>query len=146
MTSKHQLKYTVMPASKDLEQFSPRMEGLWHSGHDSWPMQKHVLRKQKRKFCPLSMPARNGTIASLEKMSRKCTSTSGMFATRTWTVQTLIPSGWPDKRNDVPMEIQQCWDSRDDLAAFGDVIFKGPQIVILPRKRMLTLINLTWVL
>ena len=55
----------------------------------------------------------------------------------------MIVSGWPDRRNDVPIEVQQVSHTRDELVACDGIVFKGSRIVTLPSlwKQMLTLIH-----
>lgn len=55
----------------------------------------------------------------------------------------VIVKGWPDTRSEVPVEIRQFWDSRDQLSVMDGVIFKGLRIVIPPslRSQMLKLIH-----
>ena len=59
------------------------------------------------------------------------------------TLNDVIMSGWPDTRNEVPVEVRQYWDSRDQLSVSDGVIYKGLRIVIPPslRKEMLRLIH-----
>ena len=58
-------------------------------------------------------------------------------------LQALILSGWPDTRQEVPVQLRPYWDSRSELAVSDGVIYKGMRIVIPPslRKQMLTLIH-----
>lgn len=59
------------------------------------------------------------------------------------TLNEVIMSGWPDTRNETPVEIRPYWDSRDQLSASDGIIYKGLRIVIPPtlRKDMLKLIH-----
>ena len=41
-----------------------------------------------------------------------------------------IVAGWPEKRRDVPKQIQPYWPFRDELAVEDGLVVKGPRIVI----------------
>ena len=55
----------------------------------------------------------------------------------------VILSGWPNKRREVPADIQEYWNYRDELSEVNDIILKGEKLVISPsmRKEMLTKIH-----
>ena len=42
----------------------------------------------------------------------------------------MIVVGWPEKRRDVPKEIQPYWPFRDELAVEDGLVLKGPRVVI----------------
>ena len=55
----------------------------------------------------------------------------------------VIMKGWPDTRNETPIEVRAYWDSRDQLSTSDGIIYKGLRIVIPPslRSDMLKLIH-----
>ena len=59
------------------------------------------------------------------------------------TLKQVILSGWPNKRREVPADIQEYWNYRDELSEVNDIILKGEKLVIPPsmRKEMLTKIH-----
>ena len=59
------------------------------------------------------------------------------------TLKQVILSGWPNKRREVPADIQEYWNYRDELSEVNDIILKGEKLVIpcSMRKEMLTKIH-----
>ncbi|XP_048237107.1 uncharacterized protein K02A2.6-like [Haliotis rufescens] len=59
------------------------------------------------------------------------------------TLSETILNGWPDNRQEAPMETRPYWDSRDQLSLSDCIIFKGLRIVVPPslRSHMLLLIH-----
>ena len=47
----------------------------------------------------------------------------------------IIISGWPEKIQDVPPELRECWTFRDELAVKNGIIFKGTQVLVPPPSR-----------
>lgn len=58
-------------------------------------------------------------------------------------LKSVIRSGWPDERTDIPEDILSYWNFRDELSEAEGVIMKGEKIIILTslRKDMLTRIH-----
>ena len=42
----------------------------------------------------------------------------------------VILSGWPTKRTEVPSEIRDYWNFRDEMSEVNDIILKGEKLVI----------------
>ena len=57
----------------------------------------------------------------------------------------MIQSGWPETKHEVPYSIRQYWDTRDELAVLDGVIYRGMRIVVPPTMRpaMLEIIHET---
>ena len=57
----------------------------------------------------------------------------------------MIQSGWPETKHEVPHIIRQYWDTRDELAVLDGVIYRGMRIVVPPTMRpaMLEIIHET---
>ena len=57
----------------------------------------------------------------------------------------MIQSGWPETKHEVPHSIRQYWDTRDELAVLDGVIYRGMRIVVPPTMRpaMLKIIHET---
>ena len=57
----------------------------------------------------------------------------------------MIQSGWPETKHEVPHSIRQYWDTRDELAVLDGVICRGMRIVVPPTMRpaMLEIIHET---
>ncbi len=55
----------------------------------------------------------------------------------------IILSGWPDTKQEVPHSIKPYWDCRDELAVLNGVIYRGLRIVVPPsmRAQMLDIIH-----
>ncbi len=55
----------------------------------------------------------------------------------------IILSGWPDTKQEVPHSIKPYWDCRDELAVLDGVIYRGMRIVVPPsmRAQMLDIIH-----
>ncbi|CAC5423834.1 unnamed protein product [Mytilus coruscus] len=55
------------------------------------------------------------------------------------TLTRLIIDGWPDEKNDVPKEVFEYWNFRDELSNVNGIILKGEKIIIPTsmRKNML---------
>ena len=45
-------------------------------------------------------------------------------------LRSMLARGWPSERSDVPDCLIQYYDIRDELAAQGDIVFKGQQLVV----------------
>ena len=58
-------------------------------------------------------------------------------------LRSTIKSGWPEKRSQVPQELREFWNYRDELSEASGIIFKGEKIVIPQslRKDMLKIIH-----
>ena len=56
---------------------------------------------------------------------------------------TMIQTGWPETKQQVPHSILEYWESRDELAVLDGVIYRGMKIVVPPSMRpaMLALIH-----
>ncbi|XP_033725286.1 uncharacterized protein K02A2.6-like [Pecten maximus] len=59
------------------------------------------------------------------------------------TLKSVILSGWPDTKEEVPVTIREYWNFRDELAVHNRILFKESRVVIpkLLRKEMLTRIH-----
>ena len=57
----------------------------------------------------------------------------------------IIQTGWPERKQQVPHNVRQYWDARDELAILDGVIYRGMRIVIPPsmRSAMLGIIHET---
>ena len=57
----------------------------------------------------------------------------------------MIQSGWPETKHEVPHSIRQYWDTRDELAVLDGAIYRDMRIVIPPTMRpaMLEIIHET---
>ena len=42
----------------------------------------------------------------------------------------VILSGWPNKRTEVPAELREYWNYREELSEVNDVILKGEKLVV----------------
>ena len=45
-------------------------------------------------------------------------------------LRTVIQCGWPERKSDVPMSFRPYFDLRDELVVQGNLIFKGPRLVV----------------
>ena len=46
-------------------------------------------------------------------------------------LKSVIRSGWPDERTDIPEDILSYWNFRDELSEAEGIIMKGEKIIIL---------------
>ena len=45
-------------------------------------------------------------------------------------LHTVIQCGWPERKSDVPMCLRPHFDVREELVVQGNLIFKGPRLVV----------------
>jgi hypothetical protein len=45
-------------------------------------------------------------------------------------LRTVILHGWPEQRQDCPVQVEPYWNHRDEMTVIDDIIFKGEKIVI----------------
>ena len=59
------------------------------------------------------------------------------------TLQSVITSGWPENRSEIPQELRPYWNFRDELSTVRGIILKGEKVVIPHslRKEMLNKIH-----
>ncbi|VDI83091.1 Hypothetical predicted protein [Mytilus galloprovincialis] len=77
--------------------------------------------------CFVNMVIRNTSMSdrNLEQITEE-TSKDGTLQTLT----RLIIDGWPDEKNEVPKEVFEYWNFRDELSNVNGIILKGEKIVI----------------
>ena len=46
------------------------------------------------------------------------------------TLKTTIVVGWPEHRDQVPMQIREYWNYRDELTLHNGVLFKNQRVII----------------
>ena len=60
-------------------------------------------------------------------------------------LRTVIQCGWPERKSDVPMCLRPYFDQRDELVVQGNLIFKGPRLVVpaCMRKELMSVAHAT---
>ena len=60
-------------------------------------------------------------------------------------LHTVIQCGWPERKSDVPMCLRPYFDLRDELVVQGNLIFKGPRLVVpaCMRKELMSVAHAT---
>ena len=60
-------------------------------------------------------------------------------------LRTVIQCGWPERKSDVPMSLRPYFDLRDELVVQGNLIFKGPRLVVpaCMRKELMSVAHAT---
>ena len=58
---------------------------------------------------------------------------------------TVIQCGWPERKSDVPMCLRPYFDLRDELVVQGNLVFKGPRVVVpaCMRKELMSVAHAT---
>ena len=69
-----------------------------------------------------SLPVSDEKLHKLQQETSKDTMLS--------TLTNIIKDGWPNHKENVPLEVRQCWPVRDLLTVDNDLILKGEAIVI----------------
>ena len=65
----------------------------------------------------------------------KCSETPFISEPQLAEIQQVIIKGWPEKKDDLLIELHPYFDVRDELTAQGGVLFKGLQYLILSSLR-----------
>ena len=60
-------------------------------------------------------------------------------------LRTFIQCGWPERKSDVPLCLRPYFDLRDELVVQGNLIFKGPRLVVpaCMRKELMSVAHAT---
>jgi hypothetical protein len=82
-------------------------------------------------------------ISMLSITSEKYTEIQSATKSEMEILMRTIQSGWPDSRNEAPIESRPYFTSRDQLSVLDSIVYKGSRIVIPPsmRKEMLQLVH-----
>jgi len=51
------------------------------------------------------------------------------------TLKTTILIGWPERREEVPVQIREFWNFREELTLHNGILFKNQRVIILKALR-----------
>ena len=83
-------------------------------------------------ICAVNLPVNNLPVS--DPKLQEIRSATGQDST-IMTLRNTIRSGWPEKRSQIPQELREYWNYRDELSEADGIILKDERVVIPPSLR-----------
>ena len=57
------------------------------------------------------------------------------------TLKTTVVTGWPEKKEQVPIQVRDFWNYREDIALHNGILFKNQRVIVPMRPEILSRIH-----